>query len=342
MSNLALFPDLAAVREDAALWIARMDRGLSDAEATELGQWLEQPANRRAFDELGGIWERMEMLSVLADVIPRRQPRRARRRLMVLATATALAASLALVVLVAPMLQQQTGDAAQNALASGLRQTWSTAIGEQRQVTLDDGSILGLNTDTLVEVEINDRRRQLRLWRGEAHFQVAHDAARPFVVATGHYAVRAVGTAFNVRLRKGDDTDVLVTDGTVRVTGTTLQRDGTALSAGQLLELRNDGATRIRLLSPEQVSAATAWRQGAIDLYGQTLAEAIEEIARYTPRRVRLTDAQLGRQRIVGYSRTGDISALLQSIQANNFGLRITETESEIVFSPGATRAAPD
>lgn len=342
MSNLAHFPDLAAVREDAALWIARIDRGLSEAEAGELGQWLQQPAHRRAFDELGGIWDRMEMLSVLADVFPRRQPQRARRRLMALATATALAASVALVVLVTPLLQWPAGEAARNASSTGLRQTWSTAIGEQRQVALEDGSTLSLNTDTLVEVEINDQRRQLRLWRGEAHFEVAHDTARPFVVATGHYAVRAVGTAFNIRLRKGDDTDVLVTDGTVRVTGTSLQREGTALTAGHVLELRNDGSTRIRLLAAEQVSAAMAWRQGAIDLYGQTLAEAIEEIARYTPRRVRLTDAQLGRQRIVGYSRTGDLGALLQSLQANNFGLKITETETEIIFSPGATRAAPD
>ncbi|MET0281771.1 MAG: DUF4880 domain-containing protein, partial [Steroidobacteraceae bacterium] len=71
MSNVARFPDLPAVREAAALWVARVDRGLSPAEAAELQLWLHEPAHRREFEELGGIWARSEVLSVLADVFPR-------------------------------------------------------------------------------------------------------------------------------------------------------------------------------------------------------------------------------------------------------------------------------
>src|SRR5262245_50670624 len=93
MSKLTAFPDLEAAREEAALWVARIDRGLSAPEQTQLRLWLRNPANRRAFEELGSIWEKMDVMSVLADLFPRAPaPRRTRRAVWI--GAGALAASL--------------------------------------------------------------------------------------------------------------------------------------------------------------------------------------------------------------------------------------------------------
>jgi ferric-dicitrate binding protein FerR (iron transport regulator) len=75
MSNLTEFPDLEAVREQAAHWIARIDRLLTQPEQVEFNQWIRGPAERRAFQELGGVWEGMDVLSVLADVFPQPPPR---------------------------------------------------------------------------------------------------------------------------------------------------------------------------------------------------------------------------------------------------------------------------
>ena len=93
---------------------------------------------------------------------------------------------------------------------------FATAIGEHRAMTLADGSLMRLNTDTAVTVDLTRGSRSIRLLRGEASFDVAHDTMRPFVVAAGDTRVRAVGTAFTIRLRP-DLTEVTVTEGIVGV-----------------------------------------------------------------------------------------------------------------------------
>ncbi len=91
------------------------------------------------------------------------------------------------------------------------------AVGHQLTATLDDGSTIQLNTDTRIELQYSSRERTVRLQRGEAHFAVAPDAERPFVVVAGSGVVRAVGTEFNVYLSDGNQTEVTVTEGIVEI-----------------------------------------------------------------------------------------------------------------------------
>src|SRR6202034_3836256 len=92
-----------------------------------------------------------------------------------------------------------------------------TAAGQHRDVTLADGSIVSLNTNTIVETDLSRKLRQIYLRKGEAHFQVAHDRSRPFLVHAGDAVVRAVGTEFEVRLREDKHVEVLVNEGRVEV-----------------------------------------------------------------------------------------------------------------------------
>ncbi len=92
----------------------------------------------------------------------------------------------------------------------------ATAVGAQRELPLPDGSRVVLNTETEIAVAYTPAERRLELRRGEAHFIVTKDSARPFVVSVDGVAIRAVGTTFNIR-RRGDTADVLVTEGRVRV-----------------------------------------------------------------------------------------------------------------------------
>src|SRR5260221_262688 len=99
---------------------------------------------------------------------------------------------------------------------SALSGRYAAGRGEQRQVVLEDGSRIVVNTDSEVAVRFHEFERSVQLVRGEAFFEVAKDAARPFVVRTGRAEVRAVGTKFSVR-RNDSDTEVVVTEGRVRV-----------------------------------------------------------------------------------------------------------------------------
>jgi transmembrane sensor len=80
---------------------------------------------------------------------------------------------------------------------------------------LPDGSLVELKEGSRIAVDFSAEQRQVRLV-GEAHFQVARDAARPFVVNAQGVMVRAVGTAFSVRV-DSDEVQVLVTHGSVHV-----------------------------------------------------------------------------------------------------------------------------
>ena len=93
---------------------------------------------------------------------------------------------------------------------------YTTPIGGIASVPLQDGSNITLNTATEVHVALTGRERDIDLERGEAFFQVAKDAKRPFVVNAGRKRVIAVGTQFSV-LRDGDDIRVIVSEGTVRI-----------------------------------------------------------------------------------------------------------------------------
>jgi transmembrane sensor len=94
--------------------------------------------------------------------------------------------------------------------------TYATDIGEQRVMTLDDGSIVHLNSHSKFRVHMSHERRQIELLEGQALFEVAHDTARPFIVDSGNVSVRAVGTQFDVNQTRAG-TVVTVVEGRVRI-----------------------------------------------------------------------------------------------------------------------------
>ncbi len=336
MSNLTAFPDLAAARKQAAQWIVRVDRGLTAAEQPEFSQWLRGPANRRAFEELGGLWNELDVVSVLAEVCPRPAAQSSRRVLpLVLGTAAAVLAVIAL-----QFMPRATGAPPPGLATTSQRaEAYATAVGEQKTITLRDGSLLTLNTDSLVEVSLSRKLRQLSLRRGEAHFEVAHDAARPFVVDAGALAVRAVGTAFNIRLRAGQATDVLVTSGTVRISEPArASAPASMLNAGELLALRQDGRRDVQQLDATAVESRLAWRRSVLIFDGETLAQALREYSRYTTRHIYLADSRLGNVRIAGYFPADNLSVLLGSLRAN-FGIVATETDTGLRLAASAERA---
>jgi len=338
LSKLAEFPDLAAVREQAADWIARQSRGLTAEEEIELQRWRAKSINARTLAHMAAMWDELDVMKVLADVIPdtpAAPARPSRQRSWRPALAASLVAALVLAGAGAWWYGGIARAPAVVAAAPGV--TYTTAVGEHRSLPLADGSMLAINTDSMVEVvAMSGRTRELRLLRGEAHFAVAHDPARPFRVSVGGHVVQAVGTAFDVRLHGNGSLEVTVNEGRVRV----LKGSATTglLDRGQALRTAADGSTQITQITQlegDALASRLAWRSGMLVFNGETLAAALEEFSRYTPARFLVTDPQLQRLRIGGYFPAGNTDVLLETLRTD-FGLNcVRGADGVIRIRPG-------
>ncbi|MDB5456232.1 MAG: anti-FecI sigma factor, FecR, partial [Caulobacter sp.] len=191
--------------------------------------------------------------------------------------------------------------------------TYSTAVGEQVSVGLEDGSRVRLNTDTRLRVRFGAGERRVELQRGQAFFEVAHDSGRPFIVVAGRAQVRAVGTRFDVRR---DDGDVRVTlaEGRVAVRDDTLATKDWMLSPGQSLALGAHATSATPV--PVDVPALTAWTTGHLSFRDMTLAEAVSEINRYSRSKIVLGPGAPADRRISGVFAAGDTDDFVAAVTA--------------------------
>lgn len=339
MSEIVRLKTQTQIDNEAAVWTWRLDSGeLTAAERHELEAWLRADArHRRTLEDMAATWSMLDRLverpqDAKMAALARLENRRAfpRRRYW-----EAAAAALLFV-----------------ALGTGLwvlrrpgTQLLSTAVGQQRHAHLADGSQVTLNTNTLLAVKLTAQRRDIYLRRGEAHFDVVHDAARPFFVHAGNAVIRDVGTQFEVRLHPDRDVDVLVDEGQVEVRGSAQAAEPAAsgggsggqgagwvkpLSAGEQLLIAGPHL-KILAVSPQQVAADLAWREGALVFNGQPLSEALTEVARYTRSRIVLVGPTVGSLHISGRFRTDDVPGFLQALQAA-LPVRVSRPEPGLVY----------
>lgn len=218
--------------------------------------------------------------------------------------------------------------------------TFITAIGENRNVSLSDGSTIALGGDTRLEVALSNAVREVELARGEALFTVAKDARRPFKVRVGDATIVAVGTAFNVQ-RSSDRAVVLVTEGRVLVEplshflpvsvlqGLEPKLRAVRLSAGQQTTAASSG-----IEEPTQVadpSAATAWRTGRLAFRLQPLHYVIEDVNRYSLKPIVLEGEGIGTLLITGTVERDNITGWVNSLE-RAFDLQATEESDRIVI----------
>lgn len=192
----------------------------------------------------------------------------------------------------------------------GWSDTYRTGKGQRLSVPLSDGSKLDLNTDSEIRVHYNRGSRRVDLIRGEAFFNVEHDATRPFHVTAGNLTIRDIGTAFDVYQQSGR-VSVAVQEGTVEMAGGLQRRE---LTAGQQLAYDSDG--RFVAAGQTDIAAATAWRQGQLLFRGRPLGEVLAEIARYHDVVIRLPDPKLAELRVNGSFRTEQLDNLLNAVAA--------------------------
>ena len=302
--------DKSVINEEAADWVVRLgsdQRTRADEEAFQA--WLDQDdAHRRAYADHAALWAGLGRLAgdeqARAILLPsHRGVGGLSRRFALFGGAGAAAAALAAVV-AAPMLATQT---------------YRTAPGEQRRVSLADGSDILLDTDSELRVRLSRSQRSLFLDRGQAFFKVAKDKARPFRVFAGADEVRALGTAFGVR-RLGEGARVTLEEGRVGIyraqasaAAHPSDRPTALLEPGQQAVL---GPAARPAVGPADLRRAQAWRTGRLILEDNSLAEAAAELNRYGSPRIVLADRATAEVRVSGVFHTGERTAFVESVTA--------------------------
>ena len=226
---------------------------------------------------------------------------------------------------------------------------YATRIGDQQQVTLDDGSRMTLNTDTRVRVNLRAESRNVEVLQGEALFEVAKDPHRPFVVHAGGSEVVAVGTVFSVRLAEGGEhlaeaLAVTLVEGKVVV-----RPDPSAWTVGLAPDapVQMNAGDRVRLakvvgsgisrpteqLDRPHIDQLLAWQRSEAVFDDVTLADAVAEMNRYSRTPIALVgDAALAHLRVSGLYRTGDNAKFARDICAVH-GLKLQERDGRLELS---------
>ena len=288
------------LRATAARWAVRRDRGLSAAESIDYELWLAaDPRHAAAMQRTSAAWSLLDRIpeSAAAPVLAADARRRSFwRRTVAFGSLAAAALAVGLFVWSRPLPADPT-----------LSAPALSATTTPRLVTLSDGTVVQLNTGGEVSERFTAATRHVTLTRGEAHFAVAKNPARPFIVQAGALQVRAVGTAFNINLQSAA-VDVIVTEGRVQLT--TGRPDAPALNAGERATLRRAAAGPTLVVARIDAAAITqtlAWREPLMRLGGATLAELAAEFERATGRRLVLADPALADLRFGGRFRADDI-----------------------------------
>ena len=204
-----------------------------------------------------------------------------------------------------------------------------TGLGETRVIKLPDGSVVTLNTETRISVAYTKAVRKVSLVRGEAIFQVAKNKVRPFIVTAHDTEVRAVGTAFTVRLLPARPVQILVQEGVVEV----VRRDKPVVKPVRAVAetqtvVPPSAPIVVQSLPHPQVARKLAWQYGRIALENETLSDAAEEFARYSDTRI-IVDPAIAGCTITGLFASNDPIGFAR-VAASVLELRVEEGPKEV------------
>ena len=324
------------VDAEAAAWLIRLDRGLSESERSGIDIWLAtDPRHPAALMEIAKAWDSLESLGALSGLVelPDREALTARRRRRTAALVTVgLTIGLAALAGWRAYVVDTPHRSADFVTTTDEATLWSvsasTRTGERRVLDLPDGSRVSMNTQTRLTARQDGSSRRVELLTGEATFEVAHDPGHPFIVRAAETDIRAVGTVFTVRPRSKDAVSVIVSEGRVAVTAASPPKRsdiaatrGTGASARLLSAGERYDASRATVqttrISSQGIADALAWQNGMVVFQGEPLTEALEEISRYTDVRFEIDDPTIGDMRVAGVFRVDDLQGFIAALRAN-------------------------
>jgi transmembrane sensor len=345
------------VADAAAEWVARRDHGLTPEQVAVLTEWLQaDPRHAAEYDRISGSWQKLDEigrvpeLAAMAEAVSvRAKARHARRRIWYAAAGLAAAAVIIFALTLGQIPQAVRAPGPIVSSPEVYRVLPSTA----HHAPLPDGSVAELNGDSRIETDFTPSERRIKLVKGEAHFTVAKDPARPFIVSVGTITVRATGTAFNVRLA-ADFVEVLVIEGKVRLGESAptsvpqpqpegspdLAPPGRTLNAGEraFVKMAADATVPITIDTPSrsQIDETLAW-QGTQLVFDRTPLDQV--VAAFNHRnscRLVLADPALRNRTLSGVFRADNIDGFLRLLPASVNLIAERQDDNRILL-----RAAP-
>ena len=316
MKNVHDFPTQEELYDEASAWLAKLDRGLSSSEKEDLLAWMGADKKRESIlFSMAKLWDQMDSLTRLSELFPQPVHHRTGSSRLVFAT-SAIAMVVAAVGILAlfvnnPISFLRDDTASITAASTAI---YETAVGEQSNVSLPDGTKVLLNTNTRLNVDYTEQYRLLVLERGEVNIQVAPDKDRPLKVIAAGNIVEAVGTVFNLEISRDQTIELVVTegkvsvslykeprknDGNTEVVGSTVPISSVTVSAGEQLLLGLPDS-EVEVIEPEEIEVRLSWKDGNLIFRGESLEEAVEEISRYTSVEFVFLDDSLKTIRIAG------------------------------------------
>lgn len=316
-----ILSDSQKIRLEAARWLQQ--RAVWEWNATrqaEFEHWLATSSSHRiAYMRAKAVWDRTERLSALKRPHGLQTSSGIRRRWPVVASAAAVLAIASI-----------GGGTLLGLWKPNDQTSFITALGERRVLTLADGSQIELNTNSQLRLSTSQRRAWLD--RGEAYFQIVHDAQHPFSVVVSGKRVEDLGTKFLVHT-DGDKFTVSLYEGKAAIKGAD-SRNGRELA---VLEPGDIATATANSLTVSEKPARTllneiAWRQNMLVFSNAPLTEVAAELNRYNQRRVVIADPSLARLKIDASIPTNGVEAFAR-VARNFLGLKVKSNKSEVVIS---------
>jgi transmembrane sensor len=316
------FAEAKSIRAEAAAWVLKQrDTGQwSEADQAALDAWLAQsPQHMVAYLRLDTVWTRADRLAALRNFPPEAVQSRAHFSPLLLR----IAAAFAIAALV--------GVATASYLLSPRERVFSTPVGGHEIVSFADGSRIELNTDTVIRARMTTDSRTVWLEKGEAYFQVKHDAAHPFVVMAGDHRITDLGTKFLVR-RDTAKLEVAVMQGRVKFDTPDMR---TPLKPALLTPGDVMTATASTVFITHENARAAAkelsWRRGVLIFDSTSLADAASEFNRYNREKLVIADPAVAGMTIDGTFPTDNVRLFARVVQ-DVLGLRVESRADESVI----------
>jgi transmembrane sensor len=327
MSKVYQFTSNEERLEQASLWIAKIDRGLNQAELSEYRLWIAaSQSNKDTLTQMASMWDKMDALERLGGLFPHTPEHKNTfaKRYFAAAASFLLAAVLGVAIWQGGALE---GDQqlVQQVISNN---AYSTQVGERSVFYMQDNTKVVLNTNSKVNITYTDKQRIFELLRGEMHVTVAHNTAQPLSVYAGGQIIQAVGTAFNVELQQ-NHIELLVTDGRVLVAEQleeqinplklkTVYLPDTSLGVikGQKVAL-GSVAEEVLMLESDDIDANLSWQLGQLVFRGEPLEQVMQEVSRYTNYQFVLADDKIKKLQVAGLFKTDDVTTLLDALSSN-------------------------
>ena len=346
----------ADIVSEACAWIVQIEEGdLTLADQVAFEEWINRsPVHTSEITRLARFSSELNILTAMMPSLDEAMLRRKKMRKAGNRWKIILPLAMASISVVFLMFSGLFVNDSKMPLPEDEPAFYATQIGGQQDITLSDGSVVKLNTNTEVEIDFNAQRRKIRLIKGEAFFQVAHNPDKPFLVYAGDKVVRAVGTAFIVR-NLTEKFEVTVTEGRVELKTDLLSNiiqpvapvgtvnnqaksqaiEPVAIEAGETITYAVAMVTpakvnRVEKITKREIERELSWQDGLLEFSDTPLTEVIADLSRYTSLKIEILDPELRNLKFGGLFRTDELSVLFDTLETN-FDIRVEYENDDIV-----------